>query len=224
MTYKAHYDAFKNNANYAARVFQYYETIEKSNTHRSREHVALNRSARYWLDWRYMALQTVIITVAKIFDRQPNTHTMRAMLRELPLDFYSTASLIQRRIASGMNDQEMLDAVASRSHDLNARDVKRIEAQAVKAETLWNRFSPLRNRIYAHHQMLTDEERDRFFSRTTYANLRRLIQILLNIAFELEQSELNGSKPDFRHNYKGAFNYSDAEAKRLLQTLMNGVP
>jgi len=230
MTYKAHYDAFHNHANYAARVFQYYESIEKSNTRQLREHIALNRSARFWLDWRYMALKTVIITLAKIFDKQRNSHSkqrdshkMRAMLEELPLEFYSTKQLIARRIADGMTDKKLLESVASRSHDLNAKDVARIEAQMIKAEKLWEIFEPLRNRFYAHDQMTPQEKRD-YFSKARYADLRRLIQILLNIAFQLEQSELNGSKPDFRRNYSGTFNKAAKEADQLLSTLVDGVP
>jgi hypothetical protein len=199
MTYKAHYDAFHNHANYAARVFQYYESIEKSNKRQLREHIALNRSARFWLDWRYMALKTVIITLGKIFDDQKKSHNIRAMLTELQ------------------------KSVASRSHDLNAKDVVRIEAQMIKAEKLWDIFRPLRNQFYAHDQMTTEKQRDHF-SRARYADLRRLIQILLNIAFQLEQSELNGSKPDFRRNYSGTFNKAAKEADQLLSTLVDGVP
>jgi hypothetical protein len=226
MTYYKHFEAFHNNANYAARVFQYYETIEKSNTHNSWEHVALNKSARYWLDWRYMALQTVIITLFKIFDTQSRTLNMRAMLKALPenLQFYSTAALIERRKQGGMTDPEMLVGVASRSHDLNAADLKRFEKQAEQAEELWKKFEPLRHRIYAHHQMLSDEDRDRLYSKTTYKNLRRVILILLSMANALQQSELNGTKPDFRRKYISPFSASEREAKKLLKTLTEGVP
>lgn len=220
--YQNHYKTFSENITFAARILHYYLRIGFHAQENSEELKALNKSARFWLDWNFMALQTVVIFLGKIFDGQSRTHNLTALLESLPnsLNHFSKEQLRKRKLEAGFSDEILLNSYISEAHELNIDDVAAINEQANNAKSIWKKIEPLRNRFYAHHQMLTDKERDKLFSKVTYDELEHIVQILLNISFALEQAEINGSKPDFDSDYEGPINRAEGELDRMMQTLI----
>jgi hypothetical protein len=219
--YENHYRAFSENITFAARILHYYLRMGFHAQENSEELKAINQSPRFWLDWNFMALQTVIIFLGKIFDGQSRTHNLTALLEALPnsMSHFSKEELRKRKIKAGLTDLEILDTYIADAHELDASDIIAINEQAEEAKKIWKKIYPLRNRFYAHHQMLTNEERDKLFRRVTYDELELIVQILLNISFALEQAEINGRKPDFDTDYEGPINRAEGEVDRMIQTL-----
>lgn len=97
--YVKQYKAFSENTHLAARTLYYYLGIEEANQLDTQENEAINKSARFWLDWRYIAQQTVIIILFKIFDDQKRTYNIQAMMRSLPfnLNHFSKPKIRERK-------------------------------------------------------------------------------------------------------------------------------
>lgn len=223
--YTQPYKAFSENVAFAARILNYYRYIQDKAQPGTPELEVLNKSPRFWLDWNYMALQTVIIFLGKIFDTQSRTHNIDQLMEGLSqsLNKFTKEELPQRKIKFGLIDPAILEEAVNRAQDWNIVDITNIQTQVDKAKELWEKFKPLRNRIYAHQQMLTDQDRDSLFSNTTFTDLENLVQILINISHVIEQAELNGLRPDFSNDYKGLINRANGEAKKLLEVLVAGL-
>lgn len=224
MTYKEHYKAFSQNVEYAARILQYYLRLSFVGDYNSDNYKALNYNARFWTDYNFMAVQTVIIFLGKIFDTQNKTHNLTKMLDALALnlDYFSRENLRARKIEIGGLFDGLNDYIKN-AHELNVTDVDLIKSEAQKAEALWKKFKPLRHQIYAHNQMLTDEQRKKLYTNLTYTELDQLVQILLNIVNVLYEIEFNGTKPDFNNDYARTVNRAKEESEKLLEALVKGV-
>lgn len=221
--YIKHYKAFSQNTNFAARVLHYYLHLGTMAKPHDKEYNALNKTARFWNDFNFMALQTTIIFLGKIFDAQKRAHSLTKLIEVLPhsLEYFSKSMLKERKMALG-EKFDWLEAYMEDAHELTLDDVEVINAEADKAKALWKKFAPLRHQVYAHNQMLTNEQRDALYNKVTYDELEELVQILLNISFALEQAEINGRKPDFKNNYESPINQSEGEINRLLNILTKG--
>lgn len=223
--YQTHYKAFSQNINFAARILHYYLHLGTLAKEGSNEYKALNEHARFWNDFNFVALQTVIIFLGKIFDSQSKTHNLTKLLETLPLslDHFSKANLRARKIKMSTGDLSWLDEYISRAHELNAEDLVVINDEVQKAEALWKKIKPLRHQYYAHDQMLPDDKRTALFKNVTYGDLELLVQILLNISFVLEQAEINGQQPDFSQDYEGPNNLAEGQIEGLMQLLVTGI-
>jgi len=223
--YTEHYKAFSQNINFAARILHYYLHLSAMVQKETENYKALNETPRFWNDYNFIALQTVIIFLGKIFDSQKKTHNLTKLLDVLPqsLKHFSKANLKLRKIEFSGGGFNGLEQYIKDAHELTADDVELIKTEAQKATALWRKFKPLRHRFYAHNQMLTDDERDALFKSVTYDELEQLIQILLNISNILHQAEINGRKPDFEYDYSEPANTAENEVDKLLGTLINGI-
>ena len=221
--YSEHYKAFSENIGFAARILHYYlragALVKDENDH----YKALNKNARFWNDYNFMALQTVIIFLGKIFDDQRRTHNLTKLIESLSnnLKHFNKSSLRKRKIKLS-GEADWLDKYIEEAHELNAEDIELIKNEADKASALWKKFEPLRHRFYAHNQMITNKERDALFKGVTYDELQNLVQMLLNIAHVLEQAEINGQKPDFSDDYEEAIRRAEGEIDRLHTILIAG--
>lgn len=218
--YTEHYKAFAQNINFAARIMHYYLHLGAMAKDGGKNYKTLNKTARFWNDFNFVALQTVIIFLGKIFDNQNRTHNLTKLLEVLPqsLEHFNKDNLRKRKVQIG-GKFEGLDEYIKEAYELTAEDIDAINIEAEKARTLWGKIEPLRHRFYAHHQMLTDQQRDALFKNVTYDELENLVQILLNISSALEQAEINGRKPDFNNDYRGPINLAEGEIDKLLNTL-----
>ena len=222
-TYKCHFNAFEQNIKFAARILHYYLHMGSLAQLDTAEYKALNYNARFWNDFNFIALQTTIIFLGKIFDKDTRTHNIRALLKSLSLNlkYFSKNSLRQRKINLGSTDG--IDEYISNAHELDQSDIHDIHAEVDKAVMLWQKIQPLRHQVYAHNQMLSNEAKDALFKQVTYDDLEYLVQILLNVCFALEQAELNGRKPDFSDDHSGPINVADGQIIKLMKVLVNGM-
>lgn len=223
--FKEQYKTFASNAAYAARMLHYYLMMNKLAADQETLK-ALDSNARFWMDYRYSALQTVVIFLGKIFGKDNRGQKVFSLPKAInaasgALNYFSRPALKERKLAIG-TEFEGLDEYINQAHELTKEDIKLIKAEVKKAEKLWEKIEPLRNKIYAHEEMLTDEEKSALFAQVTYAELEDLVQILLNISHAFEQVELNGRKPKLHDNYIGPINVANEQMKKLLSTLVAG--
>ena len=159
--YKKHYTEFAQNVAFAVRAWHHHVHLNNRADKDPGILTALNKAPRFWLDQRYSAVQTTIIFLGKIFDNDGRAHNVDKTLRAAnnEKEHFSKTELRKRKIDSG-GEFEGIDEYVENATELNSDDLKIISAEVRKAKVIWERIKPLRDKIYAHNQMLSDVERD----------------------------------------------------------------
>ncbi len=226
--YKKHYGAFSQNIAYAARMWYYHMHLNNIAEEDPAIIEALNKAPRYWLDQRYAAVQTTIIFLGKIFDndgRGYKVHNVDKMLDAAyeGQDHFSKAELRKRKIESG-SEFEGLDEYVKNTAEPDSEDFKAIKAEVKKAKVVWERIKPLRDKIYAHDEIMSDAERKALCEAVENNDITEILQILLNISEALWQIENNGRKPDFSSDYNQPIERAKKEVEEVIASLLYAVP
>jgi hypothetical protein len=79
--YKKHYEEFAQNVSFAVRTWHHHVHLNNRAAEDSAILAALNKAPRYWLDQRYIAVQTTVIFLGKIFDSDGRAHNVDKTLR-----------------------------------------------------------------------------------------------------------------------------------------------
>ena len=218
------YKAFSANVAFAARVLNYHLEIDKLAVDPTSLN-ALNTNARFWVDFKYCSLQTVIIFLGKIFDKDQKTYSVSKLINSAfsNTTHFKKSALRERKIEAANGEFEGLEEYIEQAHELSKDDIKLIKAEVKKARILWSKFEPLRMKIFAHQEMITEEEKSELYRNALYEELQQLIQLLLNISHAFEQAEINGRKPELKNNYEGPINVAKREIKTLFHYLILGL-
>ena len=205
---------------FAARTLHYYFSIAKTISKDADAHQALLGNARFWSDYNYMTIQTTVIFLGKIFDPNSKTYNLSKMINSASkaIPYFNREALRKRKTALGV-ETEIIDGYIPTAYELSKADIKAIKQEIKKANALWDKIEPFRNKIYAHSEILTSEERLELFGQVKYDDLKDLIQILLNISHALEQAELNGMKPDLAYNFEGPIRVAEGQIENLMASL-----
>lgn len=200
--YKQHYKEFSQNVAYAARTWYHHVHLNNRASKDGSILEALNKAPRFWRDLGYSSVQTTIIFLGKIFDTDSRVFNVDKTVRAVHdnKEHFSKHRLRERKIELA-GEFEGLDEYINSASELGRDDLKAISAEVKKAKAIWERIKPLRDNIYAHSGMLTDDERAALYKNVKNDDINAIIQILLNISEALFQAEINGRKPDFSHDY-----------------------
>ena len=193
--YKKHYRAFEQNIAFAVRTWHHNVHLNNRANEDSAILAALNKAPRYWLDQRYSAVQTTIIFLGKIFDNDGRAHNVDKTLKAAndEKERFSKAELRKRKVELG-GEFEGIDEYVANATELNSNDLKVICAEVKKAKAIWETIKPLRDKIYAHNEMLSDAERKDLFEAVKNEDINNILQILSNVSDALWQAEFNGHK------------------------------
>ena len=221
--YKSYYTKFAQNVYFAARTLYYFLNITQKAVDKNEVHNVLEYNAQFWNDYNFMTIQSVVIFLGKIFDDDTRSYSLKNMLKKAVdgMEYFSRASLRKRKIELA-GTFEGIEEYIQNSHELSNEDIKNVKLEVNKARKLWFSFKPIRDKIYAHNQILSLEEQEKLFKNARYDDLKEIVRILLNIVHIFEQAELNGNKPDFEFNYRGPIINSEKETDKLISLLVLG--
>jgi len=220
--YKKHYDEFAQNVAYAARTWHHHVHLNNRAAEDQVILAALDKAARYWLDQRYAAVQTTIIFLGKIFDNDGRVHNVDKTLRAAheEKEHFSKTELRKRKVESG-GEFEGLDEYVQNATEPDSEDFKAISAEVKKAKVIWERIKPLRDKIYAHNEILSDAERKALYEAVKNDDITEILQILLNISEALWQIEFNGRRPDFSSNCTKPIEWAKDNVEKLIASLLH---
>lgn len=220
--YKKHYDAFAQNVAYAVRTWHHHVHLNNRAYEDKAILEALDKAARFWLDQRYSAVQTTVIFLGKIFDTDGDAHNVDKTIRAAHegKEHFSKTELSKRKIESG-DEFDGLDEYIKNATEPESADLKAISTEVKKAKAIWERIKPLRNKIYAHNEILSDDERKALYEAVKNADINDILQILLNISNALWQIEFNGRKPDFSSNYTQPIEWAKDDIEKLIGSLLH---
>ncbi len=220
--YKKHYEQFSQNVAFAVRTWHHHVHLNNRANEDSAILAALNKAPRYWLDQRYIAVQTTIIFLGKIFDNDRLAYNVDKTVRAANdgKDHFSKSELRKRKIESG-SEFEGIDEYIENATELSNEDLKVISSEVKRAKAIWERVKPLRDKVYAHNQMLSDIERKELYEAVKNADITDILQILLNISEVLWQAEFNGRKPDFSSNHSQPIEWAKKNIEELIGSLLH---
>ncbi|GEM_PF-6447307 len=220
--YKRHYNKFSQTVAYAARTWHHHVHLNSRAAEDPAIHEALNKAPLYWLDQSYAAVQTTIIFLGKIFDNDGRAHNVDKMLNAArdEKDHFSKTELRKRKVESG-GEFEGLDEYIENATEPDSEDFKAIQAEVKKAKIIWERIKPLRNKIYAHNEIMSDAEREALYEAVKNDDITEILQILMNISEVLWQIEFNGLKPDFSFNCTKPIEWAKDDIEELIASLLH---
>lgn len=219
--YKKHYQKFHQSISFAARTWHHHVHLQNRAAEDKNILDALNKAPRFWLDLRYSSVQTTIIFLGKIFDKEPNAYNVDKVLKlaHREKNYFSRESLRKRKIEAAGEFYGLDDYIECAS-ELDEKDLKAINQQIKKAKTIWKSLKPLRDKIYAHNEVLSDSERESLYAEVKNSDLPMIIQILLNVSNALSEAEHNGKKPDFTHDHIQPITRAHKNIEELITSLL----
>ncbi len=219
--YQNHYKQFSQNVAFAVRAWHHDVHLNNRADEDPAILAALNKAPTYWLDQRYSAVQTTIIFLGKLFDKDGRTHNVDKTLEAANNEkvHFNKIELRKRKVESG-GEFEGIDEYIDNATVLNSDDLKTIKAEVKKAKNIWKRIQPLRHKVYAHNQVLSDVERKELYNVVNNADINNVLQILSNISNSLWQAEFNGLKPDFSFDHTQPIEWAKKDIEELISSLL----
>ncbi|KRB22759.1 MULTISPECIES: hypothetical protein [Mesorhizobium] len=181
----------------------------------------LQKNGLFWTDYEQLALTTIIISLGRIFDVQKQAHSVQRLQEELRSDlrYFDKNSLAARKKAYSSNT-DWLDDYMKSVHELNASDLDSIAKEIGRAESLWKKCKPMRDRVLAHDQAQAKDARTKIFTSVTYEDIIGVAQALTNVGNALFQAEVNGRQPQFGQDTNMvAFRVGREAANAILEQL-----
>ncbi len=223
--YKKHYKQFSQNVRFAVRTWHHHVHLNNRANEEPAILAALNKAPRYWLDQRYSAVQTTIIFLGKIFDKDGRIYKVHNIDKtitsaDIEKEYFKKDELRKRKIESA-GEFEGIDEYIENASELDNDGLNAIIIEVEKAKVIWERIRPLRDKIYAHNEMLSDAERTELYGAVKNADMNDILQILLNISNALWQVEFNGHKPDFLFNHTQPIESAKKDIEELINSLLH---
>jgi len=215
--YTKHYKEFSRNVDFAARTWHRYVHLNARASEDKEILEALNKAAAFWVDFNYSSFQTTIIFLGKIFTHEPFAYSIDKTLNAASANeaHFSKSELRKRK-----PEFDGIDEYIENSTELTAAHVKSIKRKAREAKDIWGKIKPLRNKVYAHSDILSDEEKQALFQAVNRDDINKIIQILLNISHALWQAEFNGREPDFSCDHEAPINHAKKSVEELITSLL----
>ncbi|MDE1902080.1 MAG: hypothetical protein KGI37_10630 [Alphaproteobacteria bacterium] len=219
--YKRHYKEFSQNVAFAARTWHHHVHLNNRAAKDEAILAALNKAPRFWLDLRYSSVQTTIIFLGKIFDNDGQAFNVDKTIKSAheEIAHFSKDELRKRKVESA-GEFEGLDEYIKQASELDADGLKAIRAEIKNAKKIWEKIKPLRDKIYAHSQIMSNSEREELYKAVKNDDIDAIIQILLNVSEALLQAEINGRKPDFSSNYTQPIEHAQKDIEELIGSLL----
>ena len=221
INYKDQFKQFEINVNFAARTWHRQIQLDKEASEDDKLREALNKAAHFWDDQRFSVGLITIITLGNIFDLNGDSSSIYKLLKAAQSDqqHFGKGELRKRKVARGCEFPELDDYVKN-AFELDNVALKSISNEIKKAKKIWSRIEPLRNKIYAHNGLLSEEQRSELYSAVNISDINNILQILLNTSNALWQAEQNGHKPNFASDHTQPINWAKKDIEELKSSLL----
>ena len=205
-------------------LFIYIEIDDFANNHP----VALQRMNRYpefWLSIRHAQQTTFMITLGRVFDNDRRSHSIHRLLKEMishPEYFSREAFANRRRGPSPGPDPEYLADYLRDVFEPNKASLEKLEAALKPISDKYKvSFCPIRNKLFAHRDMLDKQSINALVSKGLIVDLEEILHFLHDLLDCIWQLIHNGREPNLGH---AGYNYRE-RAKRategVLEQLLN---
>lgn len=230
--YEKEFQIFSNNVNQAARSFYYHTEIQKQvyedcskqeNDYfqYSKMYQAIDANAQFWNDYKYSSLFHAIVTLGRIFDRNKKSHGIRRLVKIAKQSgSFTTHKLRERKIKDSDNASEWIDEYMYEKQDIGSSEYFKLLRYVVETINMWQQVKGVRNKLYAHQDVMTDTKRQSILETATYGTLEDIIKRLLTIEHIYWQAYYNGASPDLGYKNEQVLNRVQKDVTALLKRLI----
>lgn len=239
MNYEQEFKIFSSNINQAARAFYYHQEFQRQIYDDGIKHQnmpngyfqdsklfqAVQDNAQFWMDYKDCTIVFTVIVLGRIFDKdkkyQKSHHIERLIESANNSGFFTNEKLRERKIKGSDNSHEWIDNYMKNTHELSQDDFKNIYDYAKKTRENWESVKDLRNKIYAHQDVIDDLKKNAIFEKSQYLVFEEIIQRLLTLENVFLEAFSNGRAPDFDFKNQHIKNAALKDVKSLLEKISN---
>lgn len=230
--YEKEFQIFASNINQAARSFYYHQEIqrqiyedcqkqENGYFQYSKLYQAVDANAQFWNDYKYSSLLYTIVLLGRIFDKNKKSHGIRRLVKIAKKSgSFTTHKLRERKIKDSDNASEWIDDYMSEKKDIGSSEYFKFLRYVVETIKLWEQVKPVRNKIYAHQDVISDISKKGILEKAKYSVFEDLINRLLTIENAYWQAYYNGTSPDLGYRNEQVFNRTKEDVTSLLSRLV----
>lgn len=232
LEYEKEFEIFSRNVNQAARSFYYHQEIKKQiyddcqkqengYFQYSELYQVINTNAQFWNDYEYSSLSYAIITLGRIFDKNKKSHGIRRLVKlAKQSNSFTTQKLRERKIKSSDNAKEWIDNYMYDKQDISSSEYFQLLRYIVETTQLWKQVKAVRNKFYAHQDVITDVSKQGILKKAKYNVFEDVIERLLTIEHVYWHAFFNGAPPNLKYKNDQVFNSSKQEVTKLLAQLL----
>ncbi len=214
--------AFDNDVDEIVQCFYIWRPVHAAPRTSRKVYDLLNRNAGFWVVALGSIQANSLITLGRIFDRDPRTHNVTRLLQlaEKNRTIFSKDAVRQRKNKDLANASHLIDAFMSNVQDPTASDFKRLQLFVDARRKVYGRcYKQLRNKRYAHRER-TDISG--IVARTNTQELGRLVTDLRKLHRVLWDWHRNGLKPRTSRLRGTAGNQIRRDTLKFLNSLIAG--
>jgi hypothetical protein len=161
---------------------------------------ALNDTPLFWNTATASLQQAGLIAIGRVFD-QKSPHNIDQLLRVVidnPQAF-SKQALAARKMADSASAQSWLGPYLQTVYTPRQRDFQRLRRHVGKHRKVYeSQFRDIRNKLYAHNEIVDPAEIAALFSKTRLKDLQRLVLFMNQLYEAVWQLLHNGRRPSLR--------------------------
>src|SRR5262249_3369074 len=139
----------------------------------------INMNPLFWKTASHAMLLSTFVALGRIFD-QSSPDNIDTLTSAVTADIheFSSAALKARKIANGLSAQEAAEFV-SHAHRLSKDDVRSLRKQINGWRAIYQeRYRDLRNKVFAHNEVLDIAEINKLLAVTDIAEIKELFRFL----------------------------------------------
>jgi len=188
----------------ASQCFHAWLAIHRTAAKDKRIHRAMNKRRHFWNTVLYSLQLSYVIVLGRLFGR--NTHGVDRLLKlaQDSVTVFDRNALAKRKERMGFRDASTeLTKYVSNAYIPEANDFRQLRKGVDTRRKIYEqKFAPLRNKVFAHAEVLGEEARNELFDKTTVGELRDLLLYLKHLGYSLRDLFMNGRKPDVEHEFR----------------------
>lgn len=240
MNYEQEFKIFSSNINQAARAFYYHQEFQRQVFDDGIKHQnmpngyfqdsklfqAVQDNAQFWMDYKHCSIVFAVIVLGRIFDKDTKyqkSHHIERLIESANNNsgLFTNEKLRERKIKGSDNSHEWIDNYMKNTHELSQDDFKNIYDYTKETREKWESVKDLRNKIYAHQDVIDDLKKNAIFEKGQYLVFEEIIQRLLTLENVFLEAYSNGSAPDFDFKNQQIKNAVLRDVKSLLEKISN---
>ena len=157
----------------------------------------MNRHPEFWTAIRHALQTTFIITLGRVFDTNDGTHSIYHLVAETVRhpEYFSRNALEARKRDIGLSPEDLSDYMRDAFEPDAAALRKLRKALKPAASKYEEHFKPIRNKMFAHREMLDRSAIQNLISRGLMTDLEEILHSVHDILACIFQLFYNGTEP-----------------------------
>jgi hypothetical protein len=198
--FKRHLEIFRTEAQSGAQCLYAFLAIKSAISENRRFLNAVNDTPLYWKTSLASLQSSFFIILGRVFDRSSKHNVFKLLdLADRNRQVFSLDALAARKSAASTNADEWLPEYLLTAHVPNDVDFRRLRTRAKHYEKIYlSSYKKIRNRIYAHKEIVDSVRVQTLFSKTKVRELENMFIYLVKLHECLWNLLENGHEPKLR--------------------------